>query len=173
VDGSDLIGLVELNEPDLNNLNRIISHKLHLKSSLPSKLIIPHQVASVNTAATFISDEGEIVAKQIRQQQKRLSEDEVAQIITAYQGGMSANVLAREYGCNRKAICDHLKKHGVKVTRNRIRSEESVRNIVALYESGIMIEVIADQYDVSQSTINRLLRENGVKIRSRWDYEKQ
>ena len=119
--------MVELNEPDLNNLDRIISHKMPSKASLPSKTIIPHRSAPVKTAATFISDEGETVVSQVCQLQKHLSEKEVSEIILAYQRGKSANVLAREYGCDRHTICDHLKKHGIKVTRNKIRSEESVR----------------------------------------------
>jgi len=81
-------------------------------------------------------------------------------------------VLAREYGCNRKAICDHLKKHGVTVSRSKISSEETVRQIIALYESGKLIAEIAKQYGVSESAINRLLHGNGVRIRSRWDYER-
>jgi len=104
---------------------------------------------------------------------ERLSEDEVAQIITAYQGGKSANVLAREYGCNRKAIIGHLKKHGVTVSCSKIRSEETALQIIALYESGILISEIAKRYEVSDSSINRLLHANRVKVRSRWDYEKQ
>jgi len=162
---------VVLDTPDENIFDRIIAHKCHAGTTLSNNTIIAQNSASVNKAATFISDKGEIVAKQIRQAQKRLSKDEVAQIITAYQGGKSANVLAREYGCNRKAICGHLKKHGVTVSRNKIRSEKAVRNIIAQYERGVMIEMIADQYDVSQSTINRLLRENDVTIRNRWDYK--
>ena len=110
--------------------------------------------------------------RQIRQEQKRLSEKEVAKIIIAYQGGKSANVLAREYGCNRKAIYGHLKKHGVTVSRSKIRSEETVRQIIALYESKQQMKEIADRYGVSESAINRLLHENGVRVRSRWDYER-
>jgi len=82
-------------------------------------------------------------------------------------------VLAREYGCNRKAICDHLKKHGVTVSRSKISSEETVRHIITLYESNQQMKEIADQYGVSESAINRLLHTNGVRVRSRWDYERK
>jgi len=164
---------VELNEPDLNNLDRIIAHKGHAGTPLPTKAIIPQHAFAVKDSATFISDEGEKVVSQIRQTQKHLSEDEVAQIIITYQNGKSANKLADEYGCDRHTICDHLKKHDIKVSRNRIRSEEAMRQIIALYESNVFISDIADQYDVSESTINRLLHENGVKVRNRWDYERQ
>ena len=164
--------MVELPDLDYKQLDRLIAHK-HRGKTLPNGAIIPHKSKSVKTAATYISEDGEIVAKQIRQTQKRLSEEEVLQIITAYQGGKSANVLAREYGCNRKAICDHLKKHGVTVSRSKIRSEEAVRQIIALYEANQQMKEIADQYGVSESAINRLLHENGVRIRSRWEHERR
>jgi len=165
--------VVELNEPDLNNLDRIISHKLPSQTSLPSKSIIPHRATPVNTAATFISDEGDTVVRQVRQTQKHLSGEEVAQIIVDYQNGKSASKLAGEYGCDRHTICTQLKKHGVEVSRSKIRSEKDVRQIIALYEANHFIEEIAGQYGVSESSINRLLHENGVRIRSRWDYERR
>ena len=163
--------MVELPDLDYKQLDRLIAHKRRART-LSNGTIIPQNATAVNTAATFISDEGKTVVRQVRQEQKRLSEKEVAEIIIDYQGEKSANILAREYGCDRHTICDHLKKHGIKVTRNKIRSEEDVRNIIVLYEGGCFIEVIADQYDVSQATINRLLHKNGVRIRSRWDYER-
>jgi len=162
---------VELPDLDYKQLDRLIAHKRRAEP-LPASAIIPHKSTVVKTEATFISEDGETVAKQIRQTQTRLSDDEVAQIIAAYQGGKSSNVLAREYGCSRQAICDQLKKHGIKVTRNKISSVEAVCQVISLYESGIFIADIADQYYVSESTINRLLRTNGVRIRSRWEYER-
>ena len=108
----------------------------------------------------------------MRQFQKHLSKKEVAEIIAAYQSGISANVLAEEYDCDRHTICDHLKKHGINVTRNKVRSREAVRKIIALYKSGKLISEIAKQYGVSESAINRLLHGNGVEVRSRWEYER-
>ena len=164
---------MELNEPDLNNLDRLIAHRVQARASSPGISIIACNAAPVKPPSTFISDEGETVVSQVRQIQKHLSEREVAQIVLDYQNGISMNNLADEFGCDRHTICDHLKKHGIKVSHNKIKSEEAVRRIVMLYEDGHMIEEIADQYDVSQTTINRLLRKHGVRIRSRWDYEKQ
>ena len=164
--------LVELNDPDENNWDRIIAYKHHEKTPFPSKAITTHSTAPVNKAATFISDEGETVVRQTRQFQKHLSKKEVAQIIRAYQNGKSANQLAEESDCDRHTIIAHLKKHGIEVSRSKIRSEEAVRNIIALYEDGHFIDEIAKQYDVSASAINRLLKANGVQIRSRWDYER-
>ena len=162
---------MELPDLDYKQLDRLIAHKRRART-LRNGTIIPQKPASVKVAATYISEDGDTVVKQIRQSQKRLNADEVAQIVLAYQGGKSANVLSREYGCNRKAICDHLKKNGVIVSRSKIRSEETVQQIIALYEANHLISEIADQYGVSESAINRLLHANGVRVRSRWDYER-
>ena len=163
--------MVDLPNLDYKQLDRLIAHKQGPKRPLPNNPIITHHSVSVKTAATVISDEGDTVVRQTRQVQKHLSEEEVAQIIRAYQSGTSTNELARQYGCHRHTICDHLRKHGIEVTRNKIRSAEAVCQVIALYEQGNMIEDIANQYDVSQATINRLLHGNGVKVRSRWDYK--
>ena len=162
---------MELNEPDLNNLDRIIAHKRHARTPLPAKPSILQHAASVKESVTFISNEGETVVSQIRQPQKHLSKEEVAQIVIDYQGGKSANVLAREYGCDRHTIVTHLKKHGINVSRSKIRSDKDVRKIISMYEAKHFIADIAELYEVSESSINRLLRANGVIIRSRWDYE--
>ena len=111
--------------------------------------------------------------RQVRQTQKHLSEEEVSQIIIDYQNGKSANKLAGEHGCDRHTICAQLKRHGVEVSRSKIRSEKNVCQIIALYEANHFIEEIAGQYGVSESSINRLLHENGVKVRSRWEYGRQ
>jgi len=163
--------MVDLDTPEANNWDRIIAHINHEKTPFPSKAIITQNVTPVNMAATFISDEGETVVRQTRQFQKHLSKKEIAQIIRAYQNGKSANQLADEYNCDRHTIVAHLKKHGIEVSRSKIRSEETVQQIIVLYEEGHFIDEIAKQYDVSASAINRLLKAKGVRIRSRWDYE--
>lgn len=162
--------LVDLGVTDENNYDSIIAYHSCVNAR-PNDIIIADSATSVNASTTFISEDGETVARQVKQIQRLLSEEEVAQIIIAYQGGTSANELAREYGCNRKAICSHLKKHGIVVTRKRIRSQEEVQHIIKLYEEGSIIEDIAMRHNVSQATISRLLHENGVRVRNRWDYD--
>ena len=164
---------MDLDTPEANNWDRIIVHIRHEKTPFPSKAIITQNAKPVNTAATFISDEGETVVRQTRQFQKHLSKKEIAQIIHAYQNGKSANQLAEEFDCDRHTITAQLKKHDVEVSRSKIRSVEAVRNIIELYKAGQFMDEIAEQHGVSASAINRLLKANGVRIRSRWDYERQ
>jgi uncharacterized protein (DUF433 family) len=60
-------------------------------------------------------------------------------MLRSYQDGKSANQLAEEYDCDRHTITAQLKRHGIDVSRSKIRSEEAVRNIIALYEEGHFI----------------------------------
>ena len=160
---------MELSALDENKLDRIIAHRSTAVDAATDTIIAPGH-ALFNNADAFISTDGEKVARQIRQVQKRLSKEEVGQVILAYQGGKSTNELARLYGCNHHTICDQLKKHGVRLGCAKIKSEEEVRRAIALYESNLTMDEVATQFGVSATTINRLLHENGVKLRSRWDY---
>jgi len=165
--------MVELSYLDENKLDKIIAHKRSAGQSHRGSPIIADDATSVNGAATFISDEGETVARKIQQNQRRdFSKADIAAIIAAYQSRISTNKIAAEYNCNRKTICGILKKHGVEVRQKIFKSEEEVRHVIALYEKNFYTIVeIAKQFRVSENTINYLLHENGVKIRSRWDYE--
>ena len=160
-----LVGLSALDE---NKLDKIVTHKRNAKQPHPNNHIIAPDTALVNNAATFISAEGEIVARKIRQIQKSLSAEEIVQIILAYQNGKSANELAREYGCNRHTICEHLKKHGIEISRSKIKQEEQLKEIVTLYERGHTAAEVAKLTGLSAATIQRHLNEQGIKLRGRW-----
>jgi len=120
--------LVELTTIDENKLNQIIAFKL----ATPS----PQAADSIQYNPRHISEQGEIVASALKQIQKHLTPEETAQIVLAYQNGRSANELAREYDCDCKTICGHLKKHGIEVSRSKIKNEQASKEIVALYERG-------------------------------------
>lgn len=161
--------LVELSDLDENKLNKIIAFKQSARKRRPNNPILSDKSAPINRVATFISEEGEKVARQIRQAQRRdFSEDDIAAIIAAYQSGKSANELAREYSCDRKTICAHLKKHGIEVSREKIKNEETSKEIIALYERGHTAAEIAKMTSISATTIQRHLNEQGIKLRGRW-----
>jgi len=166
--------MVELSDLDENKLDRITAHKQCARKTAPNNIIIACDPSPVNNTTTFISADGEIVAKQLRQIQRRdFNEADIATIIAAYKSGKSTNRIATEYNCHRRTICGILKKHGIEVDQRKIRSEEDVRRVLTLYEGRYTIADIAKQFGVSDNTINQLLHKHGVKIRSRWDYERR
>jgi len=159
-DGSDLNELVELSALDENKLDCLIAHKLAAPFSKPAH----HS----HYNSRHISAQGEIVASALKQIQKHLTLEEIAQIILAYQNGRSSNDLAREYGCNRHTICEYLKKHGIEVSRSKIKNEGQSKEIVTLYECGHTAAEVAKITGRSTATIQRHLHEQGVKMRGRW-----
>ena len=163
--------VVELSPLDENKIDRIISHRQSATKPAPNNSIIDHNTVLVNQAKSFISADGEIVIKQLRQPQRRdFSETDIAAIIASYKEGMKTSDIAAEYGCHRKTISGILKKHGVEVSKKKIKSEEEEDRILVLYARNHTIEEIANQYGVGVTVINRLLHRRGVEVRSRWDY---
>ena len=56
------------------------------------------------------------IKREIKQQQKYLSDDEILEIVSKYKAGKSTYELAAEYGCHRYTISKHLKEAGVDVS---------------------------------------------------------
>jgi len=165
-----LVGLSSLDE---NKLDRIIAHRRSAKKPATNNTIIACNPSPVNNATALISSDGEMVARQLRQIQRRdFSEADIAAIIASYTNGMITSDIAAKYGCNRKTISGILKKNGVEVSKKKIKSEEEVSRILVLYERNHTIEEIANQFGVGVTVINRLLHKRGVEVRSRWDYMK-
>jgi len=156
--------MVALTALDSNRIDGIISYKQGLGKFAPR---------SDRPASDLIdsSPEGEVVARQIRQVQRRsFREEETEAIIFAYECGRSTNALAGDYGCHRRTISNHLKKHGVEVCRSKIKSEETSQEIVALYGRGHNAKEVGEFVGLSETTIQRHLLACGVAIRGRWGY---
>ena len=145
---------------DLNNVRAA--------AKLRPKIFRSHAVSLPSTDRA-VNEQGEIVVSKIKQEQKRLSDDEVSLIIAAYKSGSSTYDLAEQFGCHRNTISNAIKSRGVSVT---IRKDEKLdaEDVIAMYENMHTSAEIAEKYGVGPNIICRLLRSHGVKIRGRWDY---
>ena len=61
-----------------------------------------------------------------KQKQKRLSDDEIQQIVDKYKAGATTYELAAEFGCHRRTISRALKKSGIEVSI-KTESKDGVR----------------------------------------------
>jgi len=162
-------GVVALSNLNSKRLERIIDHKRSAWSPHGDKDIIAHHANDVKRESAFAFEDGEIMAQQIRQVQRRdFGEEEVTAIIAAYRSGNTTGKLAADYGCHRNTISNLLKRHGIEPTKKRIKSEELSERIIILYERGLIAAEIAKQIEVSATTVQRHLHENGVRVRGRW-----
>lgn len=120
-----------------------------------------------------VGRQGEIEVKQLRQQQKRLTEREIAEIVVKYNSGISTYNLAKEYGCHRRTISDNLKKQGIKVTNQLMERKGVVELVMQMYSEYYKPADIAKALGINVDSVRKILKENNVYIRKSWEYPKK
>lgn len=157
--------LVELSALDANKYDKILNWKQHadLSSTLDDNTVASRD-------SIVVSEFGDLKVTEIRQPQKYLTDEEVAQIIAEYQNDMTTYQLAEKYGCHRDTISKVLKKHSVNVSKSKAMDKLDPAKVIAMYESMRTTQQIADEFGVNPGVILKCLRANGVRIRTRWDY---
>lgn len=123
-----------------------------------------------NIQPTEVDCQGEIKIRQLRQQQKRLTEREIAEIVVKYNAGISTYDLAKEYGCHRRTISDNLKKQGIKVTNQLMERKGVVELVMQMYSEYIKPADIAKAVGINVDSVRKILKENNVYIRKSWEY---
>lgn len=119
--------------------------------------------------ASWARAERPVVATQPqRQAQTRLTDAEVAQLITAYQADAKINQLATDFGINRNTVSSILRSSGVQLRRRGL-SADDVAQVDALYLSGWSLAHIANQLGCTAETVRQALHRTGVQRRKPWD----
>jgi transposase len=109
-----------------------------------------------------------MVVTRIRQQQKRLDENEIQRLIAEYGTGLTVYQLAARFGCHRTTVSGCLKARGVKM-RRRSLCEEQVIEAIHLYESGLSSAKVGERVGANAETVRQRLRERNVTIRDAHD----
>ena len=146
---------------DSNHLDVVVAFKKSISDGVEAHLSANNQPSN----ARRVNEYGEIQATRIEQSQKRLTDEEIGLICSAYRSGKSTYQLAREFGCHRNTISNALKSKGIEVTK---KSKLDVVDVATLYEQGYATQEIADKYNVGPQVILRCLKAEGIKIRGRW-----
>jgi DNA-directed RNA polymerase specialized sigma24 family protein len=107
----------------------------------------------------------------IRQVQRRLRPDEVAQLLIGYQEGLTVFQLAERFRIHRGTVTSILKRNGVTM-RNRSLTADQIEHAVAMYREGLSLVKVADRIGCSHGTIWNALTTAGVALRKRpgWKY---
>lgn len=124
-------------------------------------------LAKLGVPASPVVDDFTAV-KKIRQQQKRLDEDEIGQLVAEYRAGSTIYGLAAKFGCHRTTVSEHLRTHGVQM-RLRPLTEERIREAVRLYGSGLSSAKVGERVGATDKTVLARLRERGVVVRDAHD----
>ena len=100
------------------------------------------------------------------QTQRRLSADQIAELIAAYRSGKTMKELASEFGIHRTTVSSHLTEHGVSVRRGGLDQDQTAE-AVRLYEQGWSSGRLSEKFGVSADTVLTVLRRARVSIRPR------
>lgn len=117
------------------------------------------------------SFDSDSIVESFRQPHKSLSDNEIRQIIQKYGEGISTYVLANEYGCHRRTICNALKKAGITVSnKSSTRDPLLADKVIRMYDEFIRPVDIGNKLGISESSVRRILHESGVILRHSSEY---
>ena len=103
-----------------------------------------------------------------RQAQRRLTAEQVDQLVAEYQAGDDMTVLAARWRLHRTTVAEHLRRAGTELRRQGVpadRMDEAKR----LYGQGLSLQRLAGRYDCDDETVRKALRRYGVKLRAPWE----
>jgi uncharacterized protein (DUF433 family) len=103
-----------------------------------------------------------------RQVQRRLTPEQVEQLVARYRAGDNMQELARNWRLHRTTIAEHLRRAGVPV-RQRGIPHDRLDEAVLLYAEGWSCLRLAERYDCDNETVRQTLKRAGVMLRQPWE----
>lgn len=98
-------------------------------------------------------------------QQRRLSPQQIHELLEEYRNGATARDLADRYGIHRLTVAQHIKRSGQQTRSLRSFEGAKLTELIDEYQSGQSTEALGRQYGVAGSTVARTLRRNGITLR--------
>lgn len=105
-------------------------------------------------------------AKVVRQQQTRLTREEVEQVVAGFHSGASVRELAARFNCHRVTVASMLRDAGIQLGAVPLTNQQ-VDDAVRLYGTGLSLAQIATGLGCGPNTILTKLRQRTVAIRNR------
>lgn len=160
--------MVALQRDQYNPTSRILKYRAkHDKSFYLGRF------SEVDPDVTDISYNPDSKVNAYKQDQKRLSDDEIRQITEKYSAGASTYELATEFGCHRSTISRALKKSGVVVSHEAAKRETLAKRVLEMYDDYIRPVDIGKELGINVTTVRKILYENCVRVRSSAEYSKK
>jgi transposase-like protein len=103
---------------------------------------------------------------QSRQFQRRLSPDEVAELVEAYEEGATQQQLVVRFGIHKTTVAAHLDRAGI-TNRRGAMTPEQVSEAIDLYAQGWSLAKIGDHLGVCPTSVYYWLRKHDVELRPR------
>lgn len=98
-----------------------------------------------------------------RQDQTRLTPDQIAELVAEYQAGFSVREVAERWLVVRQTVSAHLRRAGVELRSPAVH--DHVDEAVTLYEVGWSLARLGGRYDCDPETVRVVLMRLGVRMR--------
>ena len=98
---------------------------------------------------------------------RRLTPDELDQVLELYRLGTSTYKLAHHFGTDRHTITGHLRRGGVTLRSRQKLTPQLTEQAKQLYAEGQSLAVIGKQIGLTPTAIGDALKREGVKLRDR------
>jgi DNA-directed RNA polymerase specialized sigma24 family protein len=134
------------------------------QTSLVSRL-----AASQPALLATITDRQQRVPGRQRQAQRRLTAEQVQQLVAAYEGGDSIKELAARWGLHRTTVATQLRLAGVQIRRRQGLPDTLLDEAIRRYNDGWSCQRLADRYGCNATTVWKVLQQAGVKLRAPWE----
>jgi AraC-like DNA-binding protein len=110
--------------------------------------------------------------KRHKQNQVRLTDEELDVVVAGYEAGLTLNELSSELRPDRRTLAEQLEARGIQ-RRGRRLTDLQIEDAARLYEQGWSLARIAERFEVRSESIRYRLRQAGVPLRGRngWQYE--
>lgn len=92
---------------------------------------------------------------------RRLSPDEVQDLLNRYQSGETMVQIGDRYGINRRTVSTYLQKAGLH-SRHQTMDDEKIARSIDLYNSGLSLVAVGAQLGIDRATVRRALLSAGV-----------
>lgn len=139
------------------------SNKSLLSPPTPVELAkLAHQLRGMQTESVT----AETQKASVRSLRRRLSPQQIKELVARYNAGEDTPALSRAYGISRGGLRKLLLAQCVSF-RKQSMSVEDVEKAMRLYERGLTIGQVVEQVGYSFSTIRRMLHASGVSVRER------
>lgn len=101
---------------------------------------------------------------QVRSLKRRLTAEQVKELVNRYNAGEDTPALSGEFGISRTGLRQLLLAEGVSFRRQSVTAEDADR-AVRLYESGLTIKEVVEEVGYSCNTVRGVLHKRGVAMR--------
>ncbi len=99
--------------------------------------------------------------------QRRLTANQVVELVAEYQAGADMRELAVRWQVHRTTVAGHLRRAGVELRRQGL-TEEHLDEAVRLYSEGWSLQRLAERYGCDAETVRSYVRRSGVEMRKPW-----